>query len=130
MKYSLTIFKNTFDNKTHRSMEVDSWDAFEGLLHERKEGEKGGNNSGPLISPSRYIKDTTRSNKNVVSWGVGGCLDVDDFRMDRNEHDDTSDVVATLEEEELEERFGEYYYVCYSTASSTEEQPVQIGISR
>ena len=42
--------------------------------------------------------------------------------MDRNEHSDTSDVVATLEKE-LEERFGEYYYVCYSTASSTEEQP-------
>ena len=124
MKYSLTIFKNTFDNKTHRSMEVDSWDAFEGLLYgmSRKEGEKGGNNSAPLISPSRYIKDTTRSNKNVVSWGRWACLDVDDFRMDRNEHSDTSDVVATLEKE-LEERFGEYYYVCYSTASSTEEQP-------
>ena len=58
MKYSLTIFKNTFDNKTHRSMEVDSWDAFEGLLYgmSRKEGEKG------ATCPSHYIKDTTRSN--------------------------------------------------------------------
>ena len=125
MKYSLTIFKNTFDNKTHRSMEVDSWDAFEGLLYgmKRKEGEKGGNNSVlllVLVVISKTLREVIRTL--FLGSSLRLCLDVDDFRMDRNEHSDTSDVVATLEKE-LEERFGEYYYVCYSTASSTEEQP-------
>ena len=43
MKYSLTIFKNTYDNQTHRNMEIDGLDAFEGLLYgmSRKEGQKG-----------------------------------------------------------------------------------------
>jgi len=117
--YSLTIFKNIFDNKTHRSMTVDSWDAFEGLLYgmSRKVGEKGGDNSSVLISPSVYIKDSTRSNKNVISWGRWACLDVDDFSLDASDN-----ILVTLQQE-LENRFGVYHYVCYSTASSKEEQP-------
>lgn len=70
MKYSLTIFKNTFDNQTHRVQEFDSWSGFEDLLYSLSEqkGEKGGSNSSPLISPARYLPDTTRSNKNVDYW--------------------------------------------------------------
>ena len=51
--YSLTIFKNTYDNKTHRTMSFDSWDKFEELLYKlsNERGEKGGNNSSALISP-------------------------------------------------------------------------------
>ena len=57
MDYSLTIFKNTYDNKTHRTMSVDSLSKFESLLYgmSMMEGKKGGTNSSPLISPSRYI---------------------------------------------------------------------------
>ena len=113
MNYSLTIFKNTFDNKTHRVQEFDSWDGLESLLYSlsKQKGEKGGSNSSPLISPARYISDTTRSNKNVDVWGGYFCLDVDDF------------VVVGDLESVLQEKFGEYYYICYSTASSTLEQP-------
>lgn len=121
MKYSLTIFKNTFDNKTHRVQEFASWDDFESLLYSlsQKKGEKGGNNSSPLISPARYFPDTTRSNKSVSLWGGWACLDVDDFLVD------TNPVIcsAVTLQNVLAEKFGEYYYVCYSTASSTEEQP-------
>lgn len=113
MNYSLTIFKNTFDNKTHRVQEFDSWDGLESLLYSlsKQKGEKGGSNSSPLISPARYISDTTRSNKNVDVWGGWAALDVDDF------------VVVGDLESVLQEKFGEYYYICYSTASSTSEQP-------
>ena len=69
--YSVTIFKNTFDNKTHRRVTHDSWDAFERMFLNlsKKEGNKGGNNSSPLISPAIYHEGGTRSNKNVVEWG-------------------------------------------------------------
>lgn len=74
MKYSLTIFKNTFDNQTHRGMVLDSWNEFEKLLYElsEKEGKKGGRDSSVLISPARYFPNTTRSNKNVDLWGGWG----------------------------------------------------------
>ena len=112
--YSLTIFKNTYDNKTHRTMSFHSWDKFEELLYNlaTKEGQKGGPNSSPLISPAVYIKDSTRSNRNVSSWGSWACVDVDDFRLQGN------DIRS-----ELELICGQYKYVCYSTASSTEEFP-------
>ena len=124
MDYSLTIFKNTYDNKTHRTMSVDSLSKFESLLYgmSMMEGKKGGTNSSPLISPSSYIKDATRSNKSVVSWGGWAALDVDSFRLDKSSRDSSRDVVELLKDT-LEEKFGEYYYICYSTASSTEEQP-------
>ena len=120
MKYSLTIFKNTFDNKTHRVQEFDSWSAFEDLLYSlsQQKGEKGGNNSSPLISPARYFTDTTRSNKNVDYWGGWACLDVDDYVI---RHTPDTDPISQLKQN-LHDMFGEYYYVCYSTASSREEQ--------
>lgn len=121
MKYSLTIFKNTYDNQTHRRMEFDTWDKFENLLYElsQKEGRKGGSNSSVLISPATYHTDTTRSNKSVALWGGWACLDVDDYVV-------RGDPVLTPIEclqRELQEKFGRFYYVCYNTASSTYEQP-------
>ena len=58
MKYSLTIFQNTFDNKTHRTMTFDSWEKFVVLLSELydKKGAKGGRNSSPLIRIERLGK--------------------------------------------------------------------------
>jgi hypothetical protein len=116
MKYSLTIFKNTFDNQTHRVQEFDSWSGFEDLLYSLSEqkGEKGGSNSSPLISPARYLPDTTRSNKNVDYWSWA-CLDVDDYII----HPTPS--VKQLKQN-LHEMFGGFHYVCYSTASSRPEQ--------
>ena len=107
--YSLTIFKNTFDNKTHRTMAFETWGEFESLLNNlsRKEGQKGGNNSSPLISPACYFSGTTRSNKNVDHWGAWCALDVDDFGSVNSDLDSLNDIC------------GEYEFVCYSTASST-----------
>ena len=120
MKYALTIFKNTFDNKTHRVQEFDSWDDLESLLYSlsKQKGEKGGNNSSPLISPALYTEGTTRSNKNVTHWGGWSCLDVDSFLVG----DSPTGVVGTLKNK-LHDMFGAYHYVCYSTASSREDFP-------
>lgn len=118
MKYSLTLFKNTFDNKTFRVMEFDTWERFENMLYKLSQvkGKKGGDNSSALISPSRYFPDTTRSNKNVSHWGGWACLDVDDFHFDYG-----LSPVQSLRDV-LHEKFGGFHYVCYSTASSREEQ--------
>lgn len=111
--YSVTIFKNTFDNKTHRVMSYETWDEFVQMLKNlsNKPGEKGGNNSSPLISPALYTESSTRSNKNVVEWSSWCCIDVDDF-----------DVMSDLSKS-LQQICGEYRFVCYSTASSTPIHP-------
>ena len=114
--YSLTIFKNTFDNKTHRRQEYDSWEAFEKLFYNlsKKEGQKGGFNSSPLITPAMYHTDTTRANRNVSHWGGWCCVDVDDF-VDFRLWDDVRGGIQQI--------CGKYKFICYSTASSTLIQP-------
>jgi len=121
MRYSLTIFKNTFDNQTHRGMEVESWEKFEELLYHMydMEGRKGGRNSSVLISPARYFPDTTRSNKNVDLWGGWSALDVDDYDVCT---DPNRSPVECLKEQ-LHEAFGSFHYVCYNTASSKADKP-------
>jgi len=105
---SVTVFKNTFDNKTHRRINYDTWQSFEEALYNMstKPGNKGGANSSPLISPATYIENTTRANKNVLCWAGWCAIDVDDFNF-------TGDL-----KDELHRRIGNWYYVCYSTASS------------
>lgn len=115
--YSLTIFASLFDNKTDKRISVDSWDKFEKMLYKlsrmpgykAKKGER--KKSSPLISPAFYEEGTTRSNKNVVCWGGWAAIDVDDHEFKGNLKD------------ELHNRFGCWYYVCYSTASSTLDKP-------
>jgi len=114
MKYSFTIFNNIFDNKTHRRMEFDSFDAFEDLLYslskqpgyKPKKGEwrKG----SPLISPALFAEGETRKNANVTCWGGWAALDVDDYS-------------GTFEE--AVQVFKDTRFVCYSSASSTLEHP-------
>jgi len=114
MMYSLTIFKNAFDNKTHRTVSHDSWEDFVQMLLNlsKKKGEKGGNNSSPLISPARYVETSTRSNKNVTHWGSWAAVDVDDF--------DAFNIVPSVDlKPTLQNICGQYQFVCYSTASST-----------
>lgn len=114
MNYELTIFKNQFDNKTHRHMVLDDWDKFVNVLLKmyREKGEKGGNNSSPLISPAVFEVDTTRSNKSTRYWGGWCCVDVDD-------HDFSSNVRVL--NQQLHELFGQYDYVVYNTASSRDD---------
>lgn len=119
----LTLFKNIFDNKTNKGMEFADWDAFSQLLYSlsTKPGYKPAkgertNKASPLISPAVYKlgidpatgERYTRANRNVVAWAGWAALDVD-------EYDGTF--------KEAIKAFEDYYYICYSTASSTEEHP-------
>jgi len=106
---SLTIFDSIYDNKTDKRMDYESFDEFEQVLYKLSESTKyPTKKDAPLISPAVYIPDTTRANDNVLAWGGFGILDIDDYegRM-----------------EDIEEKYSQYRYVCYSTASSTVENP-------
>ena len=113
--YELTIFKNQFDNKTHKRVSMKTWDDFVGLLYglSKQKGEKGGSNSSPLISPAVFEEGTTRSNRSTLHWGTWCAVDVDDHVF--------SNIPADLENE-LYEKYGEWNYVVYSTASSSKDQ--------
>ncbi len=108
--YSLTLFKNIYDNDTSKRMDFDTWERLERLLFtlSTQEGQKGGSNSSPLISPAMYRSASTRANDNVLGWGSWCCVDID-------EYDGTIDDVL--------EHLKQYYYICYSTASSKEFHP-------
>ena len=108
MGYSLTIFKNAFDNKTHRRMDFDSWGDFVDLLRNLSEQPLKDKKSAQLISPATYELGTTRANRNVVDWGHWACVDVDDYTGTMND---------------LLTRFESTDTVVYSTASSTTEHP-------
>ena len=111
MEISLTLFNSIFDNKTDKRMDLDSWEGFENLLYGLSAIEREGKKDAQLISPATYISGTTRANANVVDWGGWAAVDVDDHNFNGNLED------------ELRSRFGNYYYVCYSTASSKDDFP-------
>ena len=110
--YSLTIFKNRYDNKTHKRMNFDSWGEFVGLLYNLSQKIET-KQSASLISPAVYTEGTTRSNKHVEFWGNWAAVDVDDLTLD-------SDVTIV---DYISERFADYDFVCYSTASSKNLYP-------
>jgi hypothetical protein len=66
--YTLTLFKNRYDNKTHKTMSFETWDEFVSLLFMLSE-KPDTKATAPLISPATYEEGTTRSNKNVELWG-------------------------------------------------------------
>jgi len=106
---SLTIFDSIYDNKTNKRMDYNSFDEFEQVLYKLSESTKyPTKKDAPLISPATYIPDTTRGNDNVIGWGSWCALDIDDFDGDI---------------EDIKKTYGQYKFVCYSTASSTKEQP-------
>ena len=109
--YTLTLFKNRYDNKTHKTMSFETWDEFVSLLFMLSE-KPDTKATAPLISPATYEEGTTRSNKNVELWGKWAAVDVDDI-----------DIDADRLREVLIERFGHWDFVCYSTASSTVDRP-------
>jgi hypothetical protein len=110
----LTVFDNIYDNKTNKRMRFAEWQDLESLLYKlskretfkpsKEKFEKGG---AKLISPAAYAPGTTRANKNVLRWDWA-CIDVDDY-------EGTFDDII--------QNFGDYYYVCYSTGSSTVIHP-------
>ena len=112
--YQITIFKNTYDNKTHRQMTLGSWSVFTKFLTKlsQEPGVKGGNNSSALLSPALYLKDSTRSNRNVSGWSRWCAVDVDDHAYPN----DISRVKETLIDQ-----FHGLDFVVYSTASSRDD---------
>lgn len=107
---NLTIFESRYDNKTDKVLTLDSFDELESLLYKLSEKQINSKNDAHLISPSSYIENTTRKNDNVVSWSFA-MVDVDDVQID------------TSVEEYINDMFPTWRYVCYSTASSTKENP-------
>lgn len=116
--YSLTVFKSIFDNDTSTRVDFESFEKFEKSLYylstlpgyKAKKGERT-NKASPLISPAVYKPGTTRANANVIEWAGWAAVDVDDFQS-------TGDL-----RNDLYTRFGDWYYICYSTASSTTSCP-------
>jgi hypothetical protein len=122
MKYSLTAFESIFDNKTHRQIHHETWESFEAMLYKMasvpgyklKKGERRapkGLKASPLITPAVYGEGKTRANDNVIEWAGWAAIDVDDHKFEGNL------------KEELHAKYGNYYYVCYSTSSSTRDHP-------
>lgn len=108
---SLTVFKSIFDNKTEKRLDLPDFDAFEKFLYKLSNEPKATKKDAVLISPSTYKPDTTRANDNVLEWAGWCCVDVDDYEPNGDLQND------------LSTRFSQYRFICYSTASSTMDQP-------
>lgn len=103
---ALTLYKSIFDNKTHKRMDFDTFDDFEVLLYDLAKKPLANKKAAQLITPAVYKPDTTRANDNVLCWAGWAAVDVDENA-----------------EEILNGLTKNYYYVCYSTASSTTSKP-------
>jgi len=109
--YSLTIFKSLWDNKTHRRIDLDTWGDLKTLLYSLSKIPLKDKRSAQLISPATYFPNTTRANKNVDNWAKWAAVDVDEWKT----NGDLYDTLVT--------RFHAWDFICYSTASSSIEQP-------
>lgn len=119
--YSLTVFKSprwweaqqrfVYDNKTHRRIDISSWDNLVTFFRKLSERPLNGKQDAELISPAIFKPDSTRKNDNVLAWAGWAAVDVDD-------HEFEGDL-----EDALRSSFGAYRYVVYSTASSTDTLP-------
>ena len=109
----LTLFRNLYDNKTDKRLELSDFSEFESLLYKLSTEKREGKRDSNLMSPACYTKGTNRRcNANVSHWSAWAAMDVDD-------HDFSSENL----ENELFDRYGDYNYVCYSTASSSRDLP-------
>ena len=108
---SLTIFNSVFDNKTNKRLKFDSFIDLEKTLYKLAEKPLESKKDAVLISPASYLDNTTRGNKNVICWDGWCCVDVDDHKFE-------GDL-----KNELTSLYGDFYFVCYSTASSREGLP-------
>ncbi len=111
MEVSLTIFKNKYDTDTSKRMDFVNFDEFEKLLYLLSQQPKMKKEDASLISPATFLPETTRKNVNVVDWGGWAALDVDDWHPEGELVNDITN------------KFSDYRFVCYSTASSTHAHP-------
>ena len=109
MTIALTIFDSIYDNSTSKRVDYNDFDQFEQILYKlANEKTFKQKKDAPLISPATYVENSKRANANVVAWGGFGIVDVDDY---------VGDI------EDIHKQYEDYRYVCYSTASSTKENP-------
>jgi hypothetical protein len=108
---SLTLFKSIFDNKTNKQMDFEDWSVLERMLYDLSKYPRKDKKSAQLISPATYKPDTTRANDNVIGWAGWCAVDVDEHIFDGNL------------EKELQNKYGLFNYVVYSTASSSKTHP-------
>ena len=111
MEVYITHFKSVWDNRTNNCTELKNFMKFEQALYGLSAVPRKDKLSATLISPAVYKSKSTRSNSNVIKWSSWCAVDVDDYKPN-------GDL-----KEELMIRFSNHYFVCYSTASSTQEQP-------
>lgn len=109
--YIVTIFKNIFDNKTDKSLSFKNLEKFEKFLYDLA-AIPNTKEKAHLISSAVYERDSTRANSNVIEWSRWCAVDVDDWVPE-----------DTYLEDYLNSIVGDYRYICYSTASSSPEQP-------
>lgn len=101
-----TLFESLFDTKTDKQIGLPDFEHFEQVLYNLAKKPRKGKKDAELMSPAVYLPGTTRKNDNVTAWGGWCAVDVDDYQGDISDY-----------------KVSDYYYVCYSTASSTLEQP-------
>jgi hypothetical protein len=111
MKFNITIFSSLFDNKTHRKMGFECWEDFVEFLRKLSLRELKGKRDAQLISPAIFEDSSLRRNANVLAWAGWAAVDVDDIEI-------SGDV-----DEYIRNRYGNWDYVVYSTASSTFDKP-------
>ena len=92
-------------------MDLTDWEQFVNMLFELSKVKRKGKRDAQLMSPAIYKPDTTRANVNVDSWAGWAAVDIDDYIVEGDLQDD------------LFNRFGNWEYICYSTASSTNMAP-------
>ena len=100
------LFKSLYDVATDEAIDFNYFVDFEKVLYKLADIPRKDKTSAYLMSPASYISGTTRKNDNVTSWGGWCAVDVDDYEGDIDNFS-----------------IGRYHYVCYSTASSTKENP-------
>ena len=100
------LFESLFDTKTDKQISLPDFEHFEQVLYNLAKKPRKGKKDAELMSPAVYLPGTTRKNDNVTAWGGWCAVDVDDYQGDISDY-----------------KVSDYYYVCYSTASSTDEQP-------
>lgn len=107
-----TLFQSIFDNKTDKGIELPDFQHFEEVLYKLAKKKRKDKKDAELMSPAVYTKNTTRANDNVVAWGQWCAVDVDDYE-------------GKIEDLNvwLQKKCDNHYFVCYSTASSTEANP-------
>jgi hypothetical protein len=108
---ALTIYKNIYDNKTDKRINFEDFGHFSRFLFEASKAVYESKSDASLMTPAVYAEGSTRANNNVLCWAGWAALDVDD-------HDLVGDIKT-----ELNTRWGDYEYICYSTASSTKGKP-------